>query len=131
SLARFDVVVAVSERDGRKFKADYALPDVSVIPTGVDLDYFGHVEPSRERDIVFCGSMDWLANQEAVRFFMDDIWLRIVADIPDARMTIVGRAPPESLVNASRRYGDAWTFTGLVDDVRGDLAGSAVSSSPT
>src|SRR4029079_18289161 len=50
SLRRFDVVIAVSERDGLKFKADYGLPDVFVIPTGVDLEYFGHTEPSRNRD---------------------------------------------------------------------------------
>jgi glycosyltransferase involved in cell wall biosynthesis len=123
-------VVAVSERDGRKFKDDYALPDAFVIPTGVDLEHFGYVEPSRNKDIVFCGSMDWLANQEAVRFFMDEIWPRIVADVPDARMTVVGRAPPESLVNAAQRYGGAWTFTGFVDDVRAHISGAAVSVIP-
>jgi len=130
SLGRFDVVVAVSERDGRKFKADYDLPDVFVIPTGVDLEYFGHVDPNRNRDIVFCGSMDWLANQEAVRFFMDEIWPRVAAELPDARMTVVGRAPPEALVTAARRYGDAWTFTGFVDDVRATMSGAAVSVIP-
>lgn len=130
SLARFDVVVTVSERDGQKFKADYSLPDAFVIPTGVDLEYFQYVEPNRDKDIVFCGSMDWLANQEAVRFFMDDIWPRIVAEIPDARMTVVGRAPPESLVDASQGHGDAWTFTGFVDDVRNHLSGAAVSVIP-
>jgi glycosyltransferase involved in cell wall biosynthesis len=74
--------------------------------------------------------MDWLANQEAVRFFMDEVWPRIFAQIPDARMTVVGRAPPEALVDASRRFGDAWTFTGFVDDVRTYMCGAAVSVIP-
>jgi glycosyltransferase involved in cell wall biosynthesis len=62
SLSRFDVVVAVSERDGRKFAADYGCQDAFVIPTGVDTDHFRYVEPASGNEIVFCGSMDWLAN---------------------------------------------------------------------
>lgn len=130
SLERFDVVVAVSERDGRKFNADYGLAEAFVIPTGVDLEYFAYAAPDRDRDVVFCGSMDWLANREAVGFFMDEIWPGIAAEVPDARMTVVGRAPPASLVSAARRYGDAWNFTGFVDDVRACMNGAAVSVIP-
>jgi glycosyltransferase involved in cell wall biosynthesis len=130
ALRRFDVVVAVSQRDASKFTADYGIAAAHVIPTGVDLEFFAFHEPQRARDIVFCGSMDWLANQDGVQFFMDQIWPRIVAEVPDARMTVVGRSPPGNLVEATRNRGWAWKFTGYVDDVRPHIEGAAVSVIP-
>lgn len=130
ALRRFDVVVAVSDRDARQFSTAYGVTDAFVIPTGVDLDFFQWAPPRRDREVVFCGSMDWLANQDGVDYFLDEIWERIVREVPDARMTVVGRAPPASLVERARRFGSAWTFTGFVDDVRPYLQGAAVSVIP-
>ena len=130
ALGRFDVVVAVSERDSRKFAADYGTAAPVVIPTGVDLDFFSFEPPRREHDIVFCGSMDWLANQDGVQFFMEEVWPRIIAQAPQAKMTVVGRAPPAALVEAAARRGYAWKFTGFVDDVRPHMSGAAVSVIP-
>lgn len=130
ALRRFDVVVAVSDRDAKQFSGSYGVREPFVIPTGVDLDFFQWAPPSRDREIVFCGSMDWLANQDGVDYFLDEIWARIVRDVPDARMTVVGRAPPASLVERARRFGPAWNFTGFVDDVRPYLQGAAVSVIP-
>jgi glycosyltransferase involved in cell wall biosynthesis len=130
ALRKFDVVVAVSQRDSDKFTRDYGVSESFVIPTGVDLDFFGYHAPERNRDIVFCGSMDWLANQEGVQFFMEEIWPRIVAQVPEARMKVVGRTPPPSLIDAAARKGFNWTFTGFVDDVRPHIAGAAVSVIP-
>jgi glycosyltransferase involved in cell wall biosynthesis len=130
SMHRFDVVVAVSERDATAFRRDYGREGVFVIPTGVDLDYFSFTEPHRDLDIVFCGSMDWLANQDGVEFLMEEIWAAIVNRVPEARMTIVGRAPPTALVEMARARGLRWTFTGFVDDVRPYVHGAAVSIIP-
>jgi glycosyltransferase involved in cell wall biosynthesis len=130
TLARFDVVVAVSAEDSRLFKRDYGVRNSHVIPTGVDLEFFRHTPPSRDSEIVFCGSMDWLANQGAMRYFMDEVWLAIVARVPDATMTVVGRAPPAALVAEAARRGLRWQFTGFVDDVRPIVGGAAVSVVP-
>ncbi|MGE0581080.1 MAG: glycosyltransferase [Steroidobacteraceae bacterium] len=130
TLARFDVVVAVSAQDSRLFERDYGVRDAHVIPTGVDLDFFRHAPPSRDAEIVFCGSMDWLANQGAMRYFMDEVWAAIVARVPGASMTVVGRAPPASLVAEAARRQLRWRFTGFVDDVRPIVGGAAVSVVP-
>lgn len=130
SLNLFDVVVTVAERDSEQFANDYAVTNAHVIPTGVDLDFFEYRPPESNRDVVFCGSMDWLANQEGVRYFMDEVWDKVAAEIPDARMTIVGREPPESLVEAAARRKLNWEFTGFVDDVRPFLQGTAASVIP-
>jgi len=130
TLARFDAVVAVSEEDRRLFERDYGVRGAHVIPTGVDLDFFGHTAPVRDSEVVFCGSMDWLANQGAMRYFMDEVWPAIVTRVPEATMTVVGRAPPAALVAEARRRGLRWRFTGFVDDVRPIVGGAAVSVVP-
>lgn len=130
TLGRFDVVVAVSPEDRRLFEQDYGIRDVHVIPTGVDLDFFRHSPPARDTDVVFCGSMDWLANQGAMRYFMDEVWAAIIAKVPAATMTVVGRAPPAGLVAEAARRGLRWRFTGFVDDVRPIVGGAAVSVVP-
>lgn len=118
TLRRFEAVVAVSERDRLAFERDYGVDTARVIPTGVDLDYFSYQEPAAAPTVVFSGSMDWIANIDAMQFYMDEIWPRIVARLPEAKMTVVGRTPPASLVRQAADRGFAWQFTGFVDDVR-------------
>ena len=130
SLSQFDVVVAVAERDAQQFVDEYDLVEPIVIPTGVDLDFFEYCEPNREHDVVFIGSMDWMANQEGMQFFMDSVWGRITKQVPDARMTVVGRSPPDRLVQQARRRNLNWRFTGFVDDIREYVRGAAVSVIP-
>src|SRR5258705_6392167 len=57
-LGRFDAVVAVAERDREYFRRAYGANNVSVIPTGVDLDYFSYsatpvLEPADPATVVF------------------------------------------------------------------------------
>ena len=130
ALSRFDTVVAVSDRDEQKFQEDYGVSNTQCIPTGVDLDFFAYAPPSRFNDVVFCGSMDWLANQDAIDFCFNEIWPLVLAAKPDARLTIVGRSPPARLVEKSKSFGDSVTFTGFVDDVRPYLSGAGANIIP-
>jgi glycosyltransferase involved in cell wall biosynthesis len=122
-LPRFTAVVAVADRDRELFESKYGVEDVSVIPTGVDLDFFSYqgITDADERDggtVVFTGAMDWMANIDGIEFFMDEVWPTIVRARPRARCVIVGRNPPPSLVERARERGLDWRFTGFVDDVR-------------
>ncbi len=118
ALRRFDTVVAVSERDAQAFADGFGVDRIRVIGTGVDLDYFGYESPPASGKVVFTGSMDWLANQDGIGFLLDEVWPLVLADCPDAGMTVVGRQPPASLVSRARRSGFDWEFTGYVNDVR-------------
>jgi sugar transferase (PEP-CTERM/EpsH1 system associated) len=116
---RMDRVVAVSAEDCRTLSAAYGLTRVDEVPTGVDTEYFrpsGTVARNRN-EIVFTGSMDWLPNEDAVSWFADRILPRILAEVPAARFTIVGRTPSEKVRGLARTH-EAITVTGSVPDVR-------------
>lgn len=122
-LPRFTAVVAVADRDRDYFRRGYGVGSVSVIPTGVDLDYFTYGASAALADreggtVVFTGSMDWMANIEGVAFFMEEVWPAISRKRPRARCIIVGRTPARALVERARSLGLNWEFTGFVDDVR-------------
>jgi glycosyltransferase involved in cell wall biosynthesis len=123
--ARFDAVIAVSEPDRLTFERDYDWTHVRAIDTAVDLDYFrptGRAEQGNR--VAFVGSMDWLPNQDAVRFFLDEVWPGIRARRPDATFQIIGRDPPAALRRLSGR--DGVEVVGTVPDVRPSLEEAAV-----
>ena len=133
-LRRFTSVVVVSERDAQHFKDNYGIGAPTVIPTGVDLAFFewnAPTEPGPEHPptVVFIGSMDWAANIDGVRHFVDDVWPLVLAQEPQARFMVVGRDPPVSLRNQVRRVSGV-TFTGFVDDVRPFVRAAHVSVIP-
>jgi glycosyltransferase involved in cell wall biosynthesis len=125
SLAQFDAVVAVSERDKLKFEEQYGLDTVATIPTGVDAEHLAFAPPGDDARIVFCGSMDWLPNVDGVGYFLDEVWPLISARVPSASMSVVGRTPPKALVARASAQSDRWSFTGYVDDIRPHVSGAA------
>lgn len=121
-LRRFGAVIAVSDRDALFFRTDYGIDAAFSIPTGVDLDFFAYAEPPATTSetpptVVFTGSMNWIPNIDGIRFFLDKVWGEVTQRVPNARLLIVGRDPPEVLVRQGRVAGNV-EFTGFVDDVR-------------
>lgn len=124
-LSNFDGVVAVSERDCEFFRKEYLTTHCGVIPTGVDTEFFVHKPPDNRRQVVFCGSMDWMANIDGIAWFFDEVWPLIRQAVPDATMKVVGRTPPDALVKRIGNAAPEWQFTGFVDDVREHIGGAA------
>jgi glycosyltransferase involved in cell wall biosynthesis len=129
TLQRFDTVIAVSTRDAEQFRSDYGVGRdnrIATIGTGVDLEFLSHAPPAAQPHVIFSGSMDWLANIDAIEFFLDSVWPKIAREAPQARMTVVGRAPPAHLIERARARSVNWTFTGYVDDIRPHIRSAAV-----
>lgn len=124
-LQSFDTVIAVSEQDGEFFRSEYGVERCRVIPTGVDTDFFDCRPPESDSQVVFCGSMDWMANVDGIEYFFDRVWPLIRQRVPRARMKVVGRTPPAGLVQRICSAAPEWEFTGFVDDVREHVGGSA------
>lgn len=126
ACAASDGVIAVSERDARIFRDDLGARFAAAIPTGVDAGYFAYEPPAESAapHIVFTGSLDWKANQDALSWFMEAIWPRILKERPDASFAVVGKNPPRAMVEAAKARAPGWRFTGFVDDIRPHARGA-------
>lgn len=127
ACARFDHVIAVSHEDAETMRREYGVERVSDVPTGVDTEFFRPrgIESHDAHNLVFTGSMDWLPNEDAIRFFMEEIMPRVRREIPDATLTVVGRNPSQSLMELSRRDSSIIVM-GRVEDVRPYMERAAV-----
>ena len=116
---RFDAVIAVSAEDRDQMREEYGVNAVFEVPTGVDTEFFTpsgkeNIDP---HNVVFTGSMDWLPNEDAIRYYTEQIMPIVRRSLPDATLTVVGRNPYPSLLELSRRD-PAIVVTGRVEDVR-------------
>lgn len=117
--SRFDSVIAVSADDREQIKHEYGAEAVFDVPTGVDVEFF---QPNNTvklvpNSLVFTGSMDWLPNDDAIRYFMREIMPLIKSKVPGVKLTVVGRNPAPALVDLSKED-PSLIITGRVDDVR-------------
>ncbi len=88
---RFPRVVVMSEQDAER------LPDArtAVIPNGVDLERFTPEPEKPGLQVLFVGSFRHFPNAAAYRLLVEEIWPRVRASLPAARLTVVAGPEPE------------------------------------
>jgi glycosyltransferase involved in cell wall biosynthesis len=123
-------VIAVSEIDAWRMKRMFEFETVTSVPTGVDVEYFAPRGQSPFlSELVFCGSMDWLPNVDAVEYFLSEIFPLIRKQLPGAAFTIAGRSPDARVIKAAHGIAGV-RVTGKVDDMRPYLWGAKISIVP-
>jgi polysaccharide biosynthesis protein PslH len=118
---RFDVIFSVAPEDvivslrysGKKTQ-------VWLAPNAVNIEYFQPVDLRLSLEsapiVVFGASLDVIMNQDAVEWFVENIWPIVRKKFSDAQFWIVGRNPPLHI--QSLNHQDGITVTGTVADVR-------------
>lgn len=119
----FDSCVVVSEPDRVQMRR-YGFKQAKVVRNGVDLDYYEPFADPSEPHLLYVGSLDWRANQDALRWFLESIWPLIRAAAPQARMSVVGRRPPRWMRPFCSRHGAR--LAADAPDVRPHLAEASV-----
>jgi sugar transferase (PEP-CTERM/EpsH1 system associated) len=125
-----DQVLTVSEADRDAFAPFVEAGKLTVIPTGVDLDYFQPMlVEEATNSLVFIGSMDWLPNEDAILYFVDSILPLIKQQCPEVSLEVVGRSPSRKLQALAERE-KTMRLTGRVEDVRPFVARCSMSIVP-
>jgi sugar transferase (PEP-CTERM/EpsH1 system associated) len=122
----FDHHTTVSERDKQTLQKMYPGTMVTVVPNGVDTNYFKPIDTQIDEDsLIFIGGMSWLPNLDAMIYLIRDIWHLIQAREPNTSMNLIGRMPSKEILKFSRSNPSFKTL-GFVDDVRPYMAKTAV-----
>ena len=130
SLARLDGCTVVSKPEIAPIlecRPGYA--PIGVIPNGADIEYFtGDFGPPEPDSVVYTGAMTYYVNFEAMKWFLGEIWPRVVAQVPAARLYMCGKYTGVP-VHELPKYDNA-ILGGYYPDIRPRIAQSTVSIVP-
>lgn len=119
--------IAVSDRDASALQRLAPAAIVVTAPIGVDTAHYSRARPMSHvhaTDMVFTGTLDYRANEDAAAWFVRDVWPRIRRSRPAASCAFVGRNPGVALRGLDGR--DGITVTGNVPDDRPYMAAASV-----
>jgi polysaccharide biosynthesis protein PslH len=100
-LNKFDAIVPITEDDAASFRwlGRISIP-LHVSPTGLDIARYkpdtAVIEPL---SVFHIGALDWMPNQQAVTWFLKEIWPIVITHIPAAKFYLAGRNMPEAFKN--------------------------------
>lgn len=126
----FDHCTVTAQGELESYRDLGAATPCTVIPNGVDSDYF-HVseqQSQRSRTIVFLGRMDYFPNVAGILDFVKNVLPLVRRRVPDAHLSIVGSNPLAKIRALEKLAGIS--VTGYVPDVRPHVAGAAVAIAP-
>ena len=88
ALQRVDGVAAISPSDEAKFAAIGSGTPIVTIPFSVDPEEYRTEEKAFTTPSFFhLGSMDWLPNEEAIRWLLSSVWPRVIRSAPKPACT--------------------------------------------
>jgi glycosyltransferase involved in cell wall biosynthesis len=130
AYSEFDKVLTLSVTDSIIVERLSGIRGVAqYLPVMVDCDKYAPITDGKiPCSIVFLGALDADFNVDALEYFCRDIFPRVSAEVPQARLFVVGRRPPaqvEKLADGQRVF-----LFSNVADVRQRVARSTVQVVP-
>ena len=112
-LSEVDGIIAITEDDARTIESLISKVPVFVSPTGIHVENYKWNPDPNPLIVAHIGAMDWQPNVEGIRWFLNEIWPKVFAVIPEARLKLAGKNMPDSLM----QYGKAEvSVQGFVSD---------------
>jgi polysaccharide biosynthesis protein PslH len=124
----FRACTVASERERRIFVENFPSHNnkIAVIPNCIQFaDYQGLEVKLVPNQLVYTGSFRFYANYEAMQWFVNAVYPRVLEQVPDARLLITGDHANLPLPPAPQI-----TLTGYVADIKSLIASSWISIAP-
>lgn len=103
NLNSYDYLVAVSERDLKKFKTLGYKNGAIASPIGLDISKYNAPTNSKNvtNDLCFIGALDWIPNFEGLMWFLQNVWPKLHHKYPNLKLHVAGRNTPPSILNTN------------------------------
>jgi len=127
-LNAYDGIMTISEHDAGYFrKAGCNIP-LEAVPFGVEVDDYEPGKTGYDFPSLFhIGSMNWMPNEEGIRWFVEKAWPPIHEKYPGVVLSLAGRMMPPWLKNLDLPNVDV---AGEVPDAAGFIRSKAVMIVP-
>jgi|TARA_R110000782_G_scaffold231061_1_gene317407 polysaccharide biosynthesis protein PslH len=94
-----DGIAAITKKDEEQLVALGCNKPITTVPFGINLHNYQLKEILQEKKLFHIGSMDWMPNQEAIKWFLNEVWSAIIAKEPTATFHIAGKNMSEDIIN--------------------------------
>lgn len=123
-----DLVTACSPDDANFFRA-LGAKRVAVIPNGVDAEFYHSLPETEENSILFMGGTNYPPNEDAMRWYFDQIYPLVKQKNSGVKMYVIG-SKPQSWLAKTAEEDPSIMLLGFVPDERMYLAKAKVCISP-
>lgn len=125
-MRKTSATIVISEHERAIIRRE--LPKVRVAAIPYARPVADHTAPFRDRrDILFVGNFRFAPNVDAVQHFLQDIWPRVRAALPDAEFLVVGGDMPEQLLTL---HTEGVRLLGYVEDLAALLDRCRITVAP-
>lgn len=98
NLNTYDGIITISAHDAAFFREAGCTIPLTDVPFGVKTEDYKPSGTAREFPSLFhLGSMNWLPNEEGIRWFLDQAWPLISEKFPELKLYLAGRMMPDWL----------------------------------
>jgi len=95
-MNKFDFLAAITQRDFDAFNQLGYKKDGCILPVGLDIkEYEPHYRNNKQISLCFIGSLDWMPNQDGLKWFLEKVWPIIYQKFPSLEFHVAGRNPPK------------------------------------
>lgn len=101
--------------------------EITVVPNGVDMEYYTATGSRKDFDLIFTGNMGYMPNVDAARYIVEELYPSLRVKHPDIRIALCGANPSPKVLNLESKH---ITVTGWVDDMREYYARARIFIAP-
>lgn len=107
-----DALQAVNKNEN-----NYVSP-ITVIPIAIDAQVQQPIQrKNASKNIVTLGTLHYPPNADGIRWFFNEVFPLVQKRVPDVKLTIIGRNPPQDFLELAERNPGVIQVTGYVDDL--------------
>jgi glycosyltransferase involved in cell wall biosynthesis len=102
-VGKYDGIVPITSKDAAFFE-EFSMKPVLSLPFGIDTKRIKLKEENRgEMALFHIGSMNWMPNEEGIKWFIDRVWPLIEENLPGLKLYLAGREMPDWLTKLRKR----------------------------
>ena len=103
-LNKYDGIATITDLDTFSFKNSGCKIPIIHIPFGIDSSKYKADSSTTEFPSVFhIGAMDWIPNADAVKWFLENVWEKVLLQHPTVKLYLAGRKMPDWMLQLTMK----------------------------
>lgn len=117
AIMRVDHIFVCSEKEKNYYRNYINQNKITVVPNGANVTKNNHKQKIKKNTILFMGLLSYAPNQEGLRYYIEQVHPRVLKNIQNATLVILGKDAPQWLKDRAEQDSSI-QLKGFVKDVQ-------------